>query len=405
MGNDQHSDKRDVRDDVRRELTRRRFLIGSAAAGGAAFLAGCTPPSAPTASAPIPASAAKVAGWDAIEAAARQEGVVVVYGASSEALQQVITEDFPKANPGIRVEAISSLGSELVPKIMAERGAGRYIPDIIMTGSFSMLEVLKPSAALAPLKPMMVLPEVVDESAWLGNRLWWADEAEPLTTLTFQGVLITPFYVNTTMVNVSDITSYNDVLDPKFKGRMVSNDIRFTGPGGVPARYIYKHPDLGAKWFDRLYGDQDVTLSRDQRQMVDWVAQGRYPIGLFLAETEARVAKNQGLPISPIPLDQMKEGAALGPGNGSIAVFDPMPHPNAAKVFINWLLSKEGQTTWQRRTEFGSLRIDISKDGLVQDYVPKPGRNYVDGGTEEYGKITGAVFGDLITAALERTQS
>ena len=79
-----------------------------------------------------------------------------------------------------------------------------------------------------------------------------------------------------------------------------------------------------------------------------------------------------------------------------------MPHPNAAKVFINWLLSKEGQTIWQKRTEFASLRTDIPKDGLIQDYVPKAGKQYADGGTEEYGKITGSIFGDLITSALER---
>ncbi len=383
-----------------RAISRRRLLIGAAAGAGSALLAACGRPSAPSDSAPIPTSA-KPSGWDAIVAAARQEGTVIIYGATSEALQQVINEDFPNAYPGIKVESVSAGGSELVPRIMSERAAGRYIPDVIISGSFSMLGSLKPAGALAPLATAFVLPEVSDESAWLQNRLWWADDAEPNTTLNFQGILIAPIYVNTSMVNIGDFTSYNDVLDPKWKGRMVSNDIRQTGPGGVPARFIYKNPSLGPRWFERLYGEMDVTLSRDQRQMVDWVAEGRYPIGLFLAETEASVARNQGLPIAPVPCDQFKEGAAIGPGNGSMALFDPTPHPNAAKVFINWLLSREGQTTWQNRTKFSSLLVDIPKDGLVQDYVPKPGRQYADGGTEEYGRITGSIFGELITSALE----
>jgi iron(III) transport system substrate-binding protein len=266
-----------------------------------------------------------------------------------------------------------------------------------------MLGILKPAGALAPLQSAFMLPEITDESAWLQNTLWWADEAEPYTTLNFQGLLATPVFVNPTLVNPNEFTSYWDFVNPKWKGKIVSSDIRVTGPGGVPARFIYKHPELGAEWFDRLYGDQDVTISRDQRQMVDWLVQGRFPILLFVSNSEFVTAKEQGLPIAVVPIERFKEGGAIGPGGGSLAWYDRAPHPNAAKVFINWLLSREGQLAWQRQTTLPSLRIDIPKDGLIEEYVPKRGYTYVDGGSEEYGRITSDVFGTLITRALERS--
>jgi iron(III) transport system substrate-binding protein len=327
----------------------------------------------------------------------------MVYGPTSQGVRQVVTQSFERAFPGIKVEGVFSGGAELASRIITERTAGRYLGDVVVTGSFNPLNILKPAGALTPLEPELVLPEVLDRTAWLQNRLWWADAAEPLTTLMFQGVLITPVYVNTTMVRPTDFTSYADLLDPKWKGKIVSNDIRVTGPGGVPARFILKHPDLGPQWFQRLYGEQDVTLSRDQRQMVDWLAQGRFAIALFIAETEAGVAMAQGLPVAPVRVDQFKEVGAIGPGNGSVALVDRAPHPNAAKLFVNWLLSREGQMAWQRETHYPSLRVDIPKDGLADDYVPRPGYNYADGGTEEYGRITGSVFGELMGRAAEQS--
>src|SRR5581483_8263427 len=176
----------------------RQFLIGTAVGGGAALLAACARPGPTGSQAPAgaPGAAASPAarpdGWDALVAAARQEGTVVIYGGTSEALQQVMTEDFPAAYPGIKVENVSALGADLVPKIMAEREAGKYLPDVMISGSFSMLGSLKPAGAVAPLRPALVLPEVTDESGWLQNRLWWADDDEPYTTLNFQGILIAP---------------------------------------------------------------------------------------------------------------------------------------------------------------------------------------------------------------------
>jgi len=342
----------------------------------------------------------KVSGWDELAQAAKREGTLAVYGATATELRRVLS-GFEQAFPGIKVDGTFLDSAEQISRITRERSAGRYIADVVINGSTIPL-TLKGAGALQPLKPALMLPEVLDESAWLQRRLWFEDSAEPYTTLSFQGLLITPLYVNTSQAKASQFSSYWDVLDPKWKGKIVSNDIRRPGPGGVPARFIYKQPGLGASWFERVYSEMNVTLSSDQRQMVDWLAQGRFALALFIAETDATVARNQGLPVAPVPLDQFKEGGPIGPGPGSLGLLDHAPHPNAAKLFVNWLLSREGQLTWQRETHYPSLRTDIPKEGLLEEYVPKPGREYADGGSEEYSKLTATVFNELISKALEK---
>jgi iron(III) transport system substrate-binding protein len=363
---------------------------------------GAPPDAGATAAISAPTASPRPDGWAQLVEAARQEAALVIYGPTSQGVKRVVTDGFERAFPGIKVEGAFLGGSEVVTRVMTERTAGRYIPDVIVNGSTTPLGTLKPAGAVVPLEPALVLPEVLDRSAWLQNRLWWADAEEPYTTLSFQGILITPVYVNTALVKPTEFTSYWDLLDPKWKGKIVSNDIRQVGPGGVPARFIYKHPQLGPQWYERLYSEMDITLSRDQRQMVDWLAQGRFQIAVFIPETEAGVAMAQGLPVAPVHVEQFKEGGPIGPGPGATAMLDRGRHPNAAMLFVNWLLSREGQMLWQRETSYPSLRIDIPKDGLAEDYVPKPGHQYVDASTEEYGRITGTVFGDLIGRALER---
>jgi ABC-type Fe3+ transport system substrate-binding protein len=164
---------------------------------------------------------------------------------------------------------------------------------------------------------------------------------------------------------------------------------------------MYKHPDLGPEYLTQLFRDTGIVLSSDQRQLIDWVAQGVYPIGVFLSGSEALVAEKQGLPITLVPPDQLKEGGAIGPGFGAVSLMNRAPHPNAGKLYINWLLSAETQKHFQTTTGEPSCRADIPKDDVPQLRVPKPGQKYVNAGVEEYSRLTGNVMRDLITAALD----
>jgi ABC-type Fe3+ transport system substrate-binding protein len=378
----------------------------------ALVLAACQPtaptaPSQPPAGQSQAASGAGPSAWDALVQAARQEGVVNLYAAASGPdFRTVAADAFQRAYPGVRVEGVFGTPSDITPRLLAERTAGRYIPDVLLGPGSSALALLKESGVIVPLQDSLLLPEVVDESAWLEQRLWWLDRAQPYTTLMFQGSVQPIVEYNTQQVSAGQITSYWDLLDPRWKGKITATDIRQEGAGFVQAIFLYKHPDLGPRFLERLFGEMDITMGSDQRQMIDWVAQGRFPIGLFLSSSQTIAAAEQGLPIAIVPGDRLKEGAPIGAGGGSINLMDRAPHPNAAKLYINWILSREGQTIWQTTTKQNSLRIDLPKDELSPFTTPGPGVRYMNASTEEYRLVGDAqasqLVGELVVKVLQK---
>jgi ABC-type Fe3+ transport system substrate-binding protein len=335
-------------------------------------------------------------------AAARQEGAVVVYGPPGVEYRGALVDGFQRAYPGITVDAIFINPTDRLSRLAAERAAGRYLADVWVGGTNPAVTEVKDAHYSAPLLPALVLPEVLDPAAWLDNRLWWADSAEPYTNLMFQGSVQAFVAVNTRLVDPAQLTSYWDLLDPRWKGKIVATDVRRPGPGGVPTRYMYKQPDLGPTFLTRLFSEMDVTLSSDPRQIVDWLAQGQYAIALFMAARDIRVAASQGLPVAVVSPDRLKEAGSLGPGNGSLVLLDQGPHPNAAKLYVNWLLSREGQRVWQQTVEEPSLRVDVPKDGLPAYIVPKPGLAYVNAAGEEYARMASETINSLVAQALEQ---
>jgi iron(III) transport system substrate-binding protein len=346
------------------------------------FLAACGGAAAPSGS----GAGAKPAGWDSLVEAAKKEGTVVIYAQPGTTYRNVIVAAFEKSYPSIKVDSVFVLPAERVSRLSLERQAGRYLADLWIGGTTDAVTTLKEGRMNVPLRPQLALPEVLDESAWFEHKLWWADSAEPYTTLMFVGGVQGVVFVNTKMVDPGAFKSYWDVLDPKWKGKIASTDVRNTGTGAAPARFVYKQPDLGPTWFRRVFAEMDVQLSNEQRQLVDWVSQGTYPIGLFLSANEVALAAKQGLPIAMVPSEQFKEGASIGPSNGAITMIERAPHPNAAKLYANWLLSREGQLAWQREIGDNSLRVDIPKDMVSPVSVPKQGVSYVNSGTEEFSR-------------------
>jgi iron(III) transport system substrate-binding protein len=389
-----------ARDDGRympKRLSRRGFLRALTVGGGAAVLGACRPTtSGPMA--PIPKTQPE--GWDQVVEAARREGTLLVYGPPGPTYRPVLVNAFEKAYPGIKVDGVFGGGAENAQRLITERTAGRFIVDVLVSGPITPLTTLKEPGIIQPLRPVLALPEVLDESLWHQGRLWWVAAPEPYTVLQFSGQASTIATYNKTMVDPTQFKSYWDFLAPRWKGKIVSTDIRTAGPGASPAHFVYKNPALGPQFLERLFSELDVRLSTDQRQMVDWLAQGQYPIGLFVSGTEIRRAEAQGLPISVMPAEQFREGAALTAAFGSMSLIDRAPHPNAARVFVNWLLSRDGQQAWQRETETPSLRTDLPKEGIPD--APQPGVQYANAASEEYIRLQPSILRDLVTSALQK---
>jgi ABC-type Fe3+ transport system substrate-binding protein len=113
---------------------------------------------------------------------------------------------------------------------------------------------------------------------------------------------------------------------------------------------------------------------------VDWLAAGKYAFSIFTTPSRARLddARQQGLPVHWFEPNQLKEGVGSSTSSGNVGLIQPTPHPNAAKVAINWLLSREGQIAYQRATRGDSRRTDIPKDGVRPSTMRVEGANYVE---------------------------
>ena len=279
--------------------------------------------------------------WEKVLAAAKKEGQVAVYISGYEE----ILPEFQKEYPEIKVSRPRAEAPRSA-SVCSPSGAQKSIlADVVNAGGVTTFQQLFPAKVFDPIKPALLLPEINDTSKWYQGKHHYSDPENQyifdyVATATYGAISY-----NTKLVNVKDFKSYWDLLAPKWKGKIISRDIRVSGPGSGNARLFYHLPDVGPTFIRKLYGEMDVTLFRDYRQGSDWLAVGKAALCFFC---EADVSKQQGLPVDTIGPGVFKEGAGLVSQFGTLGLVNRAPHPNAAKVFINWLLSRKGQSTVQK---------------------------------------------------------
>ncbi len=333
------------------------------------FAVSACAPSAPPTGAPPAATPAQQSEWDRVLAAAKQEGTVAVIGPTGDDRRTALTEDFEKTY-GITVEYLADAGAGIPPRISAERGADQYRWDVFIGGTTTGLESLIPMGALDPLEPALIRPEVKDPAQWRGGTLEFVDEGRTLLVMTpfHRGTL----FINTAQVQPDELKSYRDLLDPKWRGRLVSDDPRRAGPGQATFTFFYLHPELGPD-FMRALLRQDLTLMQDYQQEIDAVGQGRVPILIGGSDALAEARIKQGIPLGIVDPRVLRERSDVSPASGATALFNKAPHPNAARVYLNWLLDKDAQTAYARATSYVSSRLDVPTDHTFPWRVPEPG--------------------------------
>jgi iron(III) transport system substrate-binding protein len=309
-------------------------------------LAACAPAAQPPPSAQTTAaSQGSDAEWAAVLQGAQREGEVVVAGFASAEARDALTEPFHQLFPGIRVvyEAMGGgRSSALVERVRGEREAGKYLWDIYIGGTGTMITNLKPMGALAPIESALILPDVKDPARWrLGLDFTDRDRIGFVMTPYSSDVMI----VNPQLANPEGFSSYHDLLDPRWKGRMLFHDPRINGNGQGTFSFMYQHKDLGPQYLSRLAA-QDLSIFRDDRQELDLIAQGRYAVCLGCSSGAASPLMQKGLPLAMVKPQQMREGTYLASGSGNVAMFQPAPHPNAARC--------TSTGCWARRAKSGS---------------------------------------------------
>jgi iron(III) transport system substrate-binding protein len=322
--------------------------------------------------------------WDHAVAVGEKEGQVTIYGPPGITYQNAIMA-FQSSFPKIKLVYVPGSGSNNAQRLMAERRAGKYLADVFVGGSGTLVQVLYEGGVLDSLPPVLILPEVKDASLWFRKTHIYAD-AKSEHVFMMQGNVNTSLAAyNTKLLKVAGIKSHWDVINPKWRGKIVAFDPRERGHIQT-IRSVYYNPKLGGEFLRRLFSEMDVTTSRDQRLMIDWLAQGKFLLYIFPTNNDIEDAKKKGLPVDVI--DAPDEESHMSGGFGHVAAVQKAPHPGATKIFVNWLLSKEGQIKWQEKTDNNSLRIDISKKMLSDPAsVPKENGKYMISSLPQYADV------------------
>ena len=320
------------------------------------------------------------AGWDDLVAAARKEGALEL------SLNGQVPLKVRKALPafekryGIKVNTHRGGAREQSARILAEQRAGRRTIDMWLGGASAAIDVFLPNRMLRRMDEMLIHPEVINPKSWHGGQIPFLDGGRRYVVV-WGAAPSHPIVHNSDLVKPEEIRSYFDVFNPKWKGKIIASAPGSAGSFSTVLP-MYLNPRIGEEWFRRLASEMDVTYVKDPRQGAEWIAMGRYAIGLFALGSQARTLQKQGFPIREYFPHDMKEGGNLQNGAGNLFAFTDAPHPNAAKLFANWALSREAQALFIKYGErTDSLRNDVPNDTIPEHIRIKPNVEYFIGFT------------------------
>jgi len=311
--------------------------------------------------------------WKKTLAAAKAEGSLVLVGPPS--IGRPMVDGF-KRDTGINIEFLGLVGAPLFQRMTREYKSGNVTLDVVFSGAVTM----PLQEFMAPVRPKLVLPGVTDPSKWVDGKLKFADNADTYIFYPAEAVFGWPL-VNSSLVKPGAIKTWNDLLKPEYKGKIVIYDPRVPGPGVATSAFIADA--LGLDYTKKLYVDQQPKFARDGRQVVEWVARGVYPVAVGVSASEIEEFRKGGIKTLEVLSDIA--GAAM-PIIGNFYPHIPAkaPHPNAAAVFMNWYASKPGQEINGRAQILASRRTDVDK-GAIPSYIqPKPGVTYIDQYAEDF---------------------
>ena len=297
--------------------------------------------------------------WKKTIEAAKKEGKLVAGGPPTDVLRKKYKETFEKRF-GIELELLSAPGPQNASRAMAEFKAGVRYFDVLHGGS-GTLEPLAHENMLAPFLDYMILPEVKEPGQWWGGHLWEDNLKTNRFIYSFVADFSTPPFYNSDLIKPSDISSYDDLLHPKWKGKIGFFEPRIPSAGQGLWGFLLK---VKGKDFLLKLAEQNLFISRDGKQLADGLAKGSLVVGLGMSQRFVDPFIKAGLPIKP--LMSIKEGMGGSNGFGTVAVMKNAPNPNAAKVYINWLLGKEGQDLYGRALTQGTRRLDVDTRWLAR---------------------------------------
>jgi iron(III) transport system substrate-binding protein len=319
--------------------------------------------------------------WERVQAAARKEGKLVIAIPPSadlrKALEAAVTQKF-----GIELEIVLASSNVTTKRVGDEYKAGVRYFDVITSTWDSLSHNLLPMGVVEPLEQFWILPEVKDPANWWGGHIY-TDLAKKYAYSPLAYMLDNIWY-NSGHAKPEELRTYDDLLNPKWKGRIALWDPRSAG-GAALGIWGYLWLTKGEDYLRKL-AQQNLLLLEDRRQVADSLARGKVAVAVGATYYSYASFMKAGLPVKPLP--PSKEGTFVSQGNGGPVVIKNHPHPNATKVYVNWLLSKEGQSLYSKAFGQATRRLDVDTKWMA-DIGVRAAKDYIT--VEEFYRSQNAI--------------
>jgi iron(III) transport system substrate-binding protein len=296
--------------------------------------------------------------WEKVVEAAKKEGKVVASIPPSPELRKLMEIAFTRRY-GIGVEFVPARGGAIIQRMVSEAKTGVQYFDLHIGGTESVVTGLLPENILDPVEPYFILPEVKDPKQWWGGHIW-IDNAKRFI-YNFVAYQTVSLWTNPNEYKPAEFKSFDDLLNPKLQGRIGISDPRTPGSGS--SMWSYMNYIKGEEYLRKLVA-QKLFVTRDLRLLADNLAKGKIAITSGIGYSEFYPFIKANLPV--VPLTVPKEGLYVSGGYGNLTILKNAPHPNATRVFVNWLLGRDGQEIFSRGMGVGSRRLDIDTKWLAE---------------------------------------
>jgi ABC-type Fe3+ transport system substrate-binding protein len=265
-----------------------------------------------------------------LEEGAKKEGKLVWYTPLivNQAVRP-LKEAFEKKYPFIKVDFHRANSRGLVQKWFTENEAKRHEADVVGGSEVTML------GKKTGLLLRFTSPYLRDYPSELKDpQGFWSSTNLYFMTLAYNTRRIKP---------VEAPKTYDDLLNPKWKGRMAWHMGSNTGaPLFIGNILATLGPKAGSTYLQNLAKQSITSATASARGIVDLVVAGEYDIAINIFNNHAEISKNAGAPVDWQPLEPVPSPL------GTTGVAKNAPRPHAAMLFTDFLLSEEGQNVFQR---------------------------------------------------------
>lgn len=313
--------------------------------------------------------------WSQRREAAKKEGKVVLAIPPSAELRKAL-ETAMKQKFGIELEPVLGSSNKINKRVADEYKAGVRYFDVIISTWDNLDYTLLPMGAVEPLESYWILPEVKDPKQWFAGHVW-TDKTKRFAYAP-QGYMLDNIWYNSSQVKEEEVRTYDDLLNSKWKGKIGMWDPREGGAAAGKWAYLWQ---IKGEGYLKKLAEQVSLISTDRRLVADALARAKVNITIGPTYYSFVSFVNAGLPVKPFP--PFKEGTYVSVGNGGPVAIKNPPHPNAARVLINWMLSREGQEIYSKAHGQATRRNDVDTKWMNEIGV-RAAKDYIS--VEEFHK-------------------